>query len=218
MIVSPDSPYLADAPRRLARPDVEGSEMQTFAPSVLSSRVLPRSRVAAVVAVVSFAALTAVAAQWVITLPFTPVPITGSTFAVLLSGAALGWRLGAASQALYLVAGIVGLPVFAEGGSGLATFAGSTAGYLVGFIFAAALIGRLAENRQDRHVSTTVSAFLAGSGVIYAFGVAGLMINFGWGINEAILKGVAPFVFGDVLKAVAAGVLLPVTWRLLGDK
>lgn len=192
--------------------------MQTFAPSVLTSRVLPKSRVAAVVAVVSFAALTAVAAQWVITLPFTPVPITGSTFAVLLSGAALGWRLGAASQALYLVAGIVGLPVFAEGGSGISTFAGSTAGYLVGFIFAAALVGRLAENRQDRHVATTVSAFLAGSGVIYAFGVAGLMVNFGWGINEAILKGVAPFVFGDVLKAAAAGILLPVTWRLLGDK
>ena len=192
--------------------------MQTFAPSVLTSRVLPNSRAAAVVAVIGFAALTAVAAQWVIPLPFTPVPITGQTFAVLLSGAALGWRLGAASQALYLVAGIVGLPVYADSGSGLSTFSGGTAGYLVGFIFAAALIGRLAERRQDRHVSTTVSAFLAGSGIIYAFGVAGLMVNLGWGLNEAILKGVAPFVFGDVLKAVAAGVLLPTTWRLLGDR
>lgn len=192
--------------------------MTTLAPSVLTGRVLPRSKVAAVVAVVGFALLTALAAQWVIPLPFTPVPITGQTFAVLLSGAALGTRLGAASQALYLGMGIVGLPVYAEGSSGIDTFTGGTAGYLVGFVFAAALVGRLAERRQDRNVGTTVSAFLAGSAMIYLFGVAGLMINFGMGMNEAILAGVAPFVFGDVLKAAAAGVLLPTAWRLLGDR
>lgn len=192
--------------------------MQTFAPSVLSGRVLPRSKVVAVVAVVGFALLTAVAAQWVIPLPFTPVPITGQTFAVLLSGAALGTRLGGASQVLYLFMGLVGLPVYAESGSGIDTFSGGSGGYLVGFVFAAALVGKLAERKQDRNVGTTVSTFLAGSAVIYAFGVAGLMVNFDMGLNAAILAGVAPFVFGDVLKAAAAGVLLPATWRLLGDR
>ncbi len=192
--------------------------METFAPTVLTGRVLPRSKVVAVVAVVGFAALTALAAQWVIPLPFTPVPITGQTFAVLLSGAALGWRLGAMSQGLYLLMGIAGLPVYAQGGSGLETFAKGSAGYLVGFVFAAALLGQLAEKRQDRTVATTVSAFLAGSAVIYAFGVAGLMINLGMDINAAIIAGVVPFVFGDVLKAAAAGLLLPATWRLVGDR
>lgn len=192
--------------------------METFAPTVLTGRVLPRSRVAAVVAVIGFAALTAAAAQYRIPLGFTPVPITGSTFAVLLSGAALGMRLGAASQILYLVLGAVGLPVFTDGGSGIETFTGSTGGYLVGFVFGAAVIGKLAEHKQDRHISTTVAAFLAGSAVIYAFGVAGLMLNAGMDFNNAVLAGVAPFVFGDVLKAATAGLALPATWRLLGER
>ena len=119
--------------------------METFAPTVLTGRVLPRSRVAAVVAVIGFAALTAAAAQYRIPLGFTPVPITGSTFAVLLSGAALGMRLGAASQVVYLLMGAVGLPVFTDGGSGIEVITGSTGGYLVGFVFGAALIGKLAE-------------------------------------------------------------------------
>lgn len=192
--------------------------MQTLAPSVLASRVLPRSKVVAVITVVGFALLTAVAAQWVIPLPFTPIPITGQTFAVLLSGAALGMRLGAASQALYLVMGIVGMPVYAGGGAGIDTFRGASAGYLVGFIAAAAAVGKFAEHRQDRNVGTTVSTFLAGSAIIYAFGVAGLMVNANMDINTAIINGVAPFVFGDVLKAAAAGVLLPATWRIIGER
>jgi hypothetical protein len=108
----------------------------TYAPQVLATRVLPRSRVATVAAVVGFAVLTAVAAQWWIVLPFTPVPITGQTFAVLLSGAALGWRAGAASQTLYLVMGFAGLPVFTEGASGADKLLGATGGYLVGFVVA----------------------------------------------------------------------------------
>lgn len=192
--------------------------METFAPTVLTGRVLPRSRVAAVIAVIGFAALTAAAAQYRIPLGFTPVPITGSTFAVLLSGAALGMRLGAASQVLYLVMGAVGLPVFTDGGSGIEAFTGSTGGYLIGFIFGAALVGKLAERKQDRHVGTMVAAFLAGSATIYGFGVAGLMLNTGMDFNNAVLAGVAPFAFGDVIKAAAAGILLPTTWRLLGER
>lgn len=192
--------------------------METFAPHVLTARVLPKSKVMAVMAVIGFAALTAAAAQWEIHLGFTPVPITGQTFAVLLTGAALGMRLGAASQALYLAAGAIGLPVYSGGTGGFEVFSGATAGYLIGFVFAAALVGQLAERRHDRAFPTALVSFLVGTFMIYGFGVAGLVINTGMGINEAILKGVAPFVLGDLIKATAAGALLPATWRLLGER
>ncbi len=192
--------------------------MLAVAPNVLAGRLAAKSRIATVVLVVGFAALTAAAAQWRIVLPFTPVPITGQTFAVLLTGAALGMRAGAASQTLYLVMGMAGLPVFTDGGSGLGTFIGATGGYLIGFVAAAAVVGRLAEGRQDRTFPTALTAFLAGSFVIYACGVAGLVVNAEMSVNEAILKGVAPFVFGDLLKATAAGLLLPASWRLFGAR
>lgn len=192
--------------------------METFAPQVLTARVLPRSKVVAILAVIGFAALTALAAQWEIHLGFTPVPITGQTFAVLLSGAALGLRLGAASQALYLLLGVVGLPVYSGGTGGFEVYSGATAGYLIGFVFAAAVVGRLAENKHDRAFATALVAFLIGTFIIYGFGVAGLVVNLGMGVNEAILKGVAPFVFGDLIKAAAAGALLPTAWRLIGEK
>lgn len=186
--------------------------------TVITQRVLPRSGVVSVVLVVAAAALTALAAQWYIQLPFTPVPITGTTFAVLLTGAALGWKLGAAGQMLYVAAGILGAPVFAEGSSGIEYFRGATGGYLVGFIFAAGLIGWMAEHRQDRTFATMFTAFVVGSTVIYVFGVAGLMIATGWGISEAVEKGVVPFLLGDLVKAAAAGLLLPGAWKLLGDR
>lgn len=190
--------------------------MQAVSPPVLSTRVLPRTRTAAVLAVLGFAALTAAAAQWRIPLEFTPVPITGQTFAVLLSGAALGMRLGAASQVVYLAAGFVGFPVFTDATSGWDTFVGPTSGYLIGFVFAAAVVGRLAERRHDRTLATAFSAFVAGSIVIYATGVAGLLATTGMDVETAILNGVAPFVFGDVIKAAVAGSLTPLAWRILG--
>lgn len=192
--------------------------MQTYAPQVIAGRVLSRGAVLRAVAVVGFALLTAAAAQWRIVLGFTPVPITGQTFAVLLSGAALGMRLGAASQLLYLAMGAVGLPVFTDGGSGVATFTGATGGYLVGFVLAAAAVGKLAERGQDRRFATALTAFIAGTFVIYAAGVVGLVLTTGMTVEEAILRGVAPFVFGDLIKAAAAGALLPTAWRLLGDR
>ncbi len=190
----------------------------TYAPHVLTARILPRTRVSTTVLVVSFALLTALAAQWRIHLPFTPVPITGQTFAVLLAGVTLGVRAGAASQLLYVAMGAVGLPVFSGGTGGWEVVTGATGGYLAGFIVAAAVVGALAERRHDRHFSTTLSAFLVGSFVIYAFGVAGLIGLAGMGLSEAVLKGVAPFVFGDVLKAGLAAVTLPAVWRIVGDR
>jgi biotin transport system substrate-specific component len=188
------------------------------ASAVITQRALPRTRTVAVLLVIGAAALTSLAAQWRIELPFTPVPITGSTFAVLLTGAALGMRLGAAGQLLYIALGIAGVPVFTDASSGIEVITGATGGYIIGFVFAAALIGWMAERRQDRTFPTMFTAFILGSAVIYAFGVAGLMIATEWDFATAFANGVVPFLFGDMLKAAGAGILLPGAWRLLGER
>ena len=190
--------------------------MQTTVPSpVITAVVLPRSRAVSLGLVVGFALLTALAAQAVIPLPFTPVPITGQTFTVLLAGAALGGTLGAASMALYLLLGAVGLPFFAEGSSGWEVVRGATGGYLVGFIVAAWVVGKLAERRQDRTVATAIPLFLLGSVVIYLFGVPWLAASLGVSSTEAMELGLVPFIVGDLLKVAIAGLLLPGTWALV---
>ena len=186
--------------------------------AVITERVLPRTFAVSVVLVVAAAALTALAAQWRIPLPFTPVPITGSTFAVLLTGAPLGATRGAAGQLLYVFAGVLGAPVFTGGEGGLEYIkTAGTAGYLLGFIVAAGLVGYMAERRQDRTFPTMFTAFILGSAVIYVFGAIGLMITFEMSISEAVVAGVVPFLIGDIIKASAAGLLLPGAWRLVGD-
>jgi biotin transport system substrate-specific component len=185
--------------------------------AVIAQRVFRPTRTMAMVLVVMAAALTALSAQWRFHLPFTPVPITGQTLVVLLTGASLGWRLGATGQALYLAAGIAGAPVFSDGGSGWSVIVGPTGGYLLGFLAAAAVVGWMAERGHDRKFWTMVGAFAAGSVVIYSFGLVGLMSATGWGVSEAFARGVTPFLVGDLVKALAAGVLLPGAWRFLGS-
>ncbi len=184
----------------------------------ITHRILPRTLATSILLVVAAAAVTAVAAQWRIILPFTPVPITGQTFAVLLTGAALGMRLGAAGQLLYLAVGALGAPVFSEAQGGMDVVSGATGGYLIGFVFAAGLIGWMAERRQDRTFSKMFTAFISGSAVIYFFGVIGLVAATGMSTSEAIANGVVPFVLGDVIKAAAAGLILPGAWKLLGEQ
>ncbi|MGD0749931.1 MAG: biotin transporter BioY [Anaerolineales bacterium] len=186
----------------------------TFAPTLLN-RSLPRLdwRVRDILLVISGSLCVAGMAQIRITLPFTPVPITGQTFAVLLVGAALGARRGAASLLLYLIQGLLGLPFFAGGASGLAYFLGPTGGYLVGFVAAAGLVGLLAARGLDRRIPTALLAFLAGEVVIYLFGVAWLSIFLG--IPHAIAAGLLPFLLGDVIKLAAAGLVLPTAWALV---
>jgi biotin transport system substrate-specific component len=188
---------------------------------VLTDRLVPvptldtRARTAALV--LGGALITAACAQLTLHLPWTPVPITGQTFAVLLVGGALGWVRGAASMALYVMLGAVGLPFYAEaadgsrGGWELAT--GSTAGYLVGFILAAALVGWLAERGQDRRLDTSLPAMLAGTAVIYVVGVAWLAHDLGIDSTTAMEYGLTPFVVGDATKLLLAGTLLPAAWR-----
>jgi biotin transport system substrate-specific component len=166
------------------------------------------------VLVVAFALATALAAQIVIPLPFTPVPITGQTFTVLLAGAALGANAGAASMGLYLVLGAIGLPFYAGGTSGWTVVQGATGGYLVGFIVAAWLIGALAERLQDRTIVTAIPAFLMGSVIIHVLGVPWLAASLDIGWIEAASLGSVPFIPGDLLKVAAAGLMLPAAWKL----
>jgi biotin transport system substrate-specific component len=168
--------------------------------------------------VVGFALLTALAAQVRIPLPFTPVPVTGQTLAVLLAGAALGSRAGAASQGLYILLGLGGLPFFQGGNGGWEYATGPTLGYLIGFVIAAAAVGYLAERKQDRTIATALPAFLAGTAVIYVFGVAGLMVSLQTDLTDALVKGLVPFVIGDLLKIALAGTLLPAAWKLAGER
>ncbi len=192
--------------------------MQTYSPSVLSTRILPRHAVITAALVVGFALLTALAAQVRIPLPFTPVPVTGQTLAVLLAGAALGSRAGAASQGLYILLGLGGLPFFQGGNSGWDYATGPTLGYLVGFVVAAAAVGYLAERKHDRTITTALPAFLAGTVVIYGFGVGWLMVALPTDLTDALVKGLVPFVIGDLLKVALAGTLLPAAWKLAGER
>lgn len=164
--------------------------------------------------IVGGALLTAAAAQLKISLGFTPVPITGQTFSVLLVGAGLGWRRGAASQLLYVALGAIGLPFYAGGEGGWTAATGSTAGYLVGFVAAAAVVGWLAERKQDRRIDTSIPAMLAGSAVIYLFGLVWLAHSVGVDSTTAIQYGLTPFLVGDAIKLAFAGALLPLAWRV----
>lgn len=171
--------------------------------------------------VVGFSLLTALSARIVIPLPFTPVPITGQTFAVLLTGAALGARRGAAAMGLYVLEGLVGLPVFAGGASGLARLLGPTGGYLLGYIAAAYLTGTLAERGWDRTVRWAAAAMAAGNVIVYLFGVPWLAlvprvvggVALGW--ERAVTLGLLPFIPGDLIKLAAAAVALPGAWALV---
>ena len=151
-------------------------------------------------------------AQVKVYLPISPVPITGQTFAVLMLAALLGSRRGALAIIAYLIEGALGLPVFA-GGVGMAVLIGPTGGYLVGFVAAAYVVGRLAEMGWDRRVITTIAAMLAGEIVLYAFGVCWLTIM--TNIRTALVIGLYPFIVGDILKIALAAAVLPAGWKLL---
>jgi biotin transport system substrate-specific component len=168
--------------------------------------------------VVGGALVTALAAQVSFTAPGMVVPFTGQTAAVLLTGAALGWRRGAASMALYVAAGALGAPIFSKGASGLAEVFGVTGGYLAGFILAAAVVGALAARGWDRTIPRAATLMVLGNLLIYAIGVPVLAAVTGQGIGWAIANGALPFVPWDALKIALAAGLLPATWLLVGRR
>jgi biotin transport system substrate-specific component len=183
---------------------------------VLADR-LPKSLVRDVALVVGVAAFMSLVAQVSFKLPNNPVPITGQTFGVLLSAAAVGPLRGLAGQLLYIAIGWAGLPVFASGTHGWAVLHGGSGGYFVGFLLATLLVGWQARHGVDRRVDTLAGSFLLASALIYLPGVWWLAHVYHWSYTKAITTGVSPFVLGDLLKALAAGALVPAAWKLVGD-
>lgn len=161
------------------------------------------------------AGLVGLFAQVSVPLPFTPVPITGQTFAVLLVAASLGTIRGVLSMIVYTVAGMAGVPWFAEHTSGVAM---ASFGYVLGFIVAAAVVGTLAERGATRTPLRTATVMVIGSVVIYACGVTWLKASLGVSWSTAIALGLTPFLIGDAIKVTLAAGLFPTTWRLVRER
>ncbi|MBI4498859.1 MAG: biotin transporter BioY [Chloroflexi bacterium] len=208
-------------------------------PLTLSRVVVPGQGILRDVAlVVGFSLFTALSARISIPLPFTSVPITGQTLAVLLTGAVLGSRLGSLALLAYLAEGLAGLPVFANGASawtispvtGLPAIVGSSAGYLYAYPLAAFVVGYLAEHGWDRSVLRAGIAMLIGEVIIYAIGLPWLAISIAWSsvlqtlipgatlLEKTLTGGLLPFIPGDLIKLVLAAAALPGAWALVRSR
>ena len=193
-------------------------------PIRVSERISARARhIALIVAGALFIALTANVA---VPVPGSPVPLTGQTFSVLLVGGALGMRRGVLATSLYLVIGFF-LPVYAQQASGVSHIAsvdggtlvlGATGGYLLGFVIASGVVGRLAELGWDRNLAGAVGAMAIGNVIIYVFGLPWLMAATGLNVSDTIAAGLTPFLITDLIKlAIAAGVF-PLAWWVVGRR
>lgn len=193
--------------------------MSTAAAPVRSGIVLadlvPASRVRDIALVAGGVVLTGLAAQISVPVPGSPVPVSGQTFAALLVGTALGARRGFASLALYAVAGMAGMPWFAEGASGWSM---PSFGYILGMLLAATVVGALARRGADRTVLRTAGSMALGSVIIYAVGVPYLALATGMSLGAAVSAGLVPFLIGDALKAALAMGALPAAWKLVGRR
>ena len=196
--------------------------------TVLLDLVTARARAAAatrsikVASVIFLTALTAASAQISVPMPFTPVPFTLQPMVVLLGAAALGSRLGALSQVLYLTAGVMGLQVFALSPmlpQGAARLLGPTGGFLLAYPLAAFVTGWLAERRFDRRYATSVVAMMAGLAVVFAGGVSWLaaLMPGAIGLEPALAAGFYPFVLADIAKVLLAAALLPIVWTFVSS-
>lgn len=181
-------------------------------PMTLADVALPRTGARGnVLLVVTASVLTAAAAQVAINLPWTPVPITGQTFAVLLTGAVLGPRRAFLAMMLYLAEGAMGLPFFAGGAAGFAKLVGPSGGYLMAFPFAALVTGLLAERGWDRRPFTMFLAMLLGSAVIFALGLA--QLSRFMPASQLFAAGLLPFLGGDLVKSALASLAFPAAWK-----
>ena len=174
--------------------------------------LVPGARARDIALTLGGTAFITVAGYIAVPLPFTPVPLSLATFAVLLTGAALGPLRGGISAVLYLALGLIGIPLFAHGASG---WAFSSFGYIVGYVIATLIVGTLARRRSDRRVWSTLGLAVLGSLTIYAFGVPWLAGFLGIDLITAFTLGVLPFLIGDAIKITAMAGLLPLTWRIV---
>ena len=193
-------------------------------PIRVGERISSRARHVALV--VAGAILIALTANLWVPIPGSPVPLTGQTFSVLLVGGALGLRRGLLATLLYLVMGFF-LPVYAQQSSGIERIAavdgstlvlGARGGYLIGFVVAAGVVGRLAELGWDRHIGGALGAMAIGNVVIYAIGLPWLMASTGQTATWTVQNGLTPFLVTDLVKlAIAAGVF-PFAWWVVGRR
>jgi len=177
----------------------------------LVDRVVPRRLVTDIGLVLGGALLTGALAQ--IAIPLWPVPITGQTLAVVLVGGALGATRGALSMLVYALVGALGVPWFSDGTAGWAILLGPTGGYIVGFVFAAAFTGWLAQRRWDRRFLRGLLAMVGGSLVVFAIGLPWLAFALQLNLQQTLEAGLYPFIIGGVIKAALAAALMPLLWR-----
>jgi len=183
--------------------------------SVVLADLLPGLVVRDILVILGGAALVGALAQISIPLSFTPVPITGQTLGVLVTGCALGWKRASAALLLYVIAGFAGLPWFVHHTSG---WQGPSTGYLFGFILASFTCGWLAAHQADRKVWRALPALIIGDALIYVIGVPWLAIDLHVGLAKAISLGLTPFLGVDAIKAGIGALLLPAAWKLAGER
>ena len=161
-------------------------------------------------------------AQIAIPVPGSPVPVTGQTLAVYLIGTTYGARLGFATFATYLLAGIAGAPVFAAStgatNHGLARITGATGGYLIGMLIASLVLGALADRKADQKFKTSFPALTLGSAIVFAFGLTWLKYSLDLSWAKTISSGLTPFIFGEILKIAITATSLPLIWRKIANK
>ncbi|RFU84872.1 biotin transporter BioY [Streptomyces triticagri] len=184
-------------------------------PGEVLADLLPASRTRDIALVAGGAVLTGIAAQIVVPVPGSPVPVTGQTFAALLVGTALGARRGLLSLALYALVGMAGVPWFQGGTAG---WGGASFGYVLGMLAAAGVVGELARRGGDRSMLRMAGTMAVGSAVIYAVGVPWLAASTGMSLSAAVAAGLVPFLIGDALKAALAMGALPTSWKLIGRR
>jgi biotin transport system substrate-specific component len=185
-------------------------------PIRVSERMHTRARHIVLVAIGVL--LIAIGAKIAIPIPGNPVPITGQTFGVLVAGGALGFRRGIAASGIYVLLGVVGLPFFALAKTGIEVLWGTNGGYLVGFIVAAAIVGRLAELGWDRNLIGAVGAMLLANAAIYVIAVPWLSVVVGKDLAWGVENGLLPFVVGDAIKLGLAAAAFPAAWWLVGRR
>lgn len=177
----------------------------------LADRLFARGVTMDIVLIAAGAALTAIAAQ--VQVPLWPVPITGQTLAVLLVGSSLGALRGTLAMVLYAVLGMVGLPVFSDASSGMGVILGPTGGYIVGFMFAAAFTGWVAQRSWDRRILRSLLAFTGGTIVTFLVGLPWLAVTLGLDLQQTLQAGLYPFIVGGAVKAVMAAGVVTLGWR-----
>lgn len=192
--------------------------MSVAAPS-LRAHFIPRSTalsnsVLIVSGVLGLSAL----AQIAVPVPGSPVPVTGQTLGVLILGTTYGSTLGFTTFAIYMLAGIAGAPVFANGAHGLDRVVGATGGYLVGMLIATLILGQLSKFRLDQKFITALPSMLIGTVITFTFGLIWLKQYTGQSWSWTITAGLTPFIIGEILKIVIAGTSMPAVWRLVHRK